>query len=289
MTEFSKSYSPSHITGFFSVDNNLNPKKKGAIGAGIILKDGCITKIEKNESKEIKIYINGIEDEARTSRYVASEILGKDLGEEGVTIRSNFGVPVKGGFGTSAAGAISTALALNDLYSKNLTFNRLSEMAHVAEVVNKTGLGDVDAISVSGGLVMRKKGGSVNYGSFDIIPIGETKVGYIFLKEMCTKDVLKDGKIMNMVNKVGREMLKSLVKRPTLENFMRLSCKFSCEIGLADGKIKDAIEDVMANGGLASMAMIGGTVFAINEYDCLKDHGRLYETEIMFGRPHIIR
>jgi len=286
MNEVSKSYSPSHITGFFSVDYDLNPKKKGALGAGIMLKDGCITKAEKNDDGDVRIYINGREDDARTSRYVASRILEKN---EGVTISSNFDVPIKGGFGTSAAGALSTALALNDLYSKYLTFNRLSEIAHVAEVVNKTGLGDVDAISVGGGLVIRKKGGSVNYGSFDIIPAGETKVGYIFLKEMCTKDVLKDKKIMSMINQTGREKMKHLLKRPTLENFMKLSCEFSCEIGLADGKIKDVIEDVLSNGGLASMAMIGGTVFAINEYDCLKDHGKLYETEIMFGRPHIIR
>ncbi|BDC35631.1 pantoate kinase [Candidatus Methanoliparum sp. LAM-1] len=285
MTEFSESYSPSHITGFFSADNNLNPKKKGAMGAGIILKDGCITKAEKNNSEEIKIYINGVEDEAKTSRYVALKILKN----EGVKISSNFDVPIKGGFGASAAGAISTALALNKLYSKNLTFNKLSEIAHIAEVENKTGLGDVDAISVGGGLVMRKKGGSVNYGSFDIIPVEEKKVGYILIKEICTKDILEDGKIMGMINKVGKEKLKSLLKRPTLENFMKLSCEFSSEIGLVDGKIKDAIEDVITNGGLASMAMIGGTVFAINKYDCLRDHGVLHETEIMFGRSHIIR
>jgi len=284
MIEYSKSYSPSHITGFFSVDNDLNPQKKGARGAGIILKDGCITKAEKGDSNEIKIYINGKENEAKTSRYVASDILKGD----GVTISSNFGIPIKGGFGASAAGAISTALALNDLYLKNLTFNELSEISHVAEIENNTGLGDVDAISVGGGLVVRKRGGSVNYGSFDIIPVGETKVGYIFLNEICTKDILKDRKIMSMINKVGREKLKRLLRKPTLENFMRLSCEFSYEIGLADGRIKDAIEDVVTNGGLASMAMIGGTVFAINEYSCLKDHGTLYETEIAFGRPHVI-
>ena len=282
-------YSPSHITGFFTTENSDDSRKKGSRGAGIVLEAGCLTTVEKAVSKNRrslskKIFINGREETARTTEAVLSKILE----DEGVTVSSSFDVPLMGGFGASASGAMSTAIAINHLYKKNLTFKEISEVVHVAEVEKKTGLGDADAITIGGGLVVRKKGGSIKYGSFDIVPVEPTKVGYVFFGEVSTREILGNDKMMKRINEAGLKKLKSLLRRPTLENFMNLSYEFSCETGLATGRMMDAIEEVRNNGGLASMAMLGETVFAIGNYTSLKDFGELKETEITFEHAHIM-
>ncbi|PSQ34812.1 sugar kinase, partial [Halobacteriales archaeon QS_9_70_65] len=51
---------------------------------------------------------------------------------------------------------------------------------------------------------------------------------------------------------------------PTLETFMHVSRSFAREVGLLTPAVREAIEDVSAAGGEASMAMLGETVFALD-------------------------
>ena len=47
---------PSHITGFFSIENNPDPLKNGSCGAGFLLDRGVKTTIKN--SSEFKIDVN---------------------------------------------------------------------------------------------------------------------------------------------------------------------------------------------------------------------------------------
>lgn len=53
-------------------------------------------------------------------------------------------------------------------------------------------------------------------------------------------------------------------------------------------KVKDAIEAVEAMGGLASQAMLGDTVFAINDNGALLEFGDARESRISSTGAHLL-
>ncbi len=82
------------------------------------------------------------------------------------------------------------------------------------------------------------------------------------------------------INKAGREAMKELDRKPSLDNFMRVSRKFSLHSELISDKCRDAIEAVEAEGYVASAAMIGDTVFVIGNSEALKEFGEVRESRI---------
>lgn len=282
----SYSYSPSHITGFFEIRDDRNPLYKGSVGGGIVLEKGCVTEAsldndfpQKGTKAEIKI--NGVEEEANTTKYVVETLAGKyeDEHELNVTVSTEFDVPVGAGLGASGAGALSTALALNRLLSLDMTVTEVAQIAHLAEVENNTGLGDVIAETYSG-VVIRKKPGPPGVGIIDTIPHEQQKISYVVFGTRATRAVLVDDSMKRQINNAGREAMKELVRRPSLDDFMRVSRKFSLHSELISDKCRDAIEAVEAEGSVASAAMIGDTVFVIGDSEALKEFGEVRESRI---------
>jgi pantoate kinase len=150
-------------------------------------------------------------------------------------------------------------------------------VAHVAEVTNRTGLGDVIGQN-TGGLVIRLKPGAPGIGQVDRIPVPPLKVDYVVRGPISTKDILSDQTAMKAINMAGKAALKDLLKRPTLRDFMLLSRRFTAQSGLASDWALDAIEAVEASGGMASMIMLGDAVFAIGGSSALKILGDVHST-----------
>lgn len=286
------SYSPSHITGFFEIRDNKNPLYKGSVGCGMTLEAGCVTEVsvfvtdDFSGKTEIKIKINGVEEEANTTRYVVEQVTKKyDVGYDnvgiGIMVETRFDVPVGCGFGASGAGALSTALALNEVFSLHLTMNELAQIAHCAEVENGTGLGDVIA-QTYGGVVIRKEPGPPGIGEIDKILSGKIGVNYVVVDkgERSTKAVLDDVAMRRRINAGGKKAMKELLKKPCLENFMLVSRKFSTSTEITNDRCRDAIEAVDAEGKVASVAMIGKAIFVIGESEALSEFGEVKRSRI---------
>lgn len=296
-----KSYSPSHISGFFAICDNKNPLYKGSIGCGIVLESGCVTEVSVSPCNcndlpvtvTVDIKINGVrEEEAYTTRYVVDRLTGmrKSEAEVMVSVSTNFAVPVGCGFGASGAGALSTAFALNKLLSLNMTLNEVAQIAHCAEVENRTGLGDVIAEAYGGGVVVRKKPGPPEIGVIDRIPHRNEKISYVVLgiDETRTKTVLTEAdeegqegeEMKRRINETGRAAMKTLMRRPTLETFISVSREFALRSELISSTCKDVIEAVAAEGKIAGVAMLGETVFVIGDSEALTEFGVVKECRI---------
>ena len=289
-----KAYSPSHITGFFEIRDNKNPLYKGSVGCGVVLEAGCVTEVSISNDllEEIVIKVDGMREEANTTKYVVETLLKEHEHEygHGVLVSTNFDVPIGTGLGASGAGALSTALALNELLLLNMTLNEVAQVAHCAEVENSTGLGDVIA-ETFGGVVIRKKPGPPGIGMIDKISVAAEKISYVVFGKKSTKAVLEseDGAIKRRINEAGKEAMKELMKRPNLETFMRASRKFSIDSEMLNERCSDAIEAVEAEGKVASTAMIGDTVFVIGESEALREFGEVKESRISFEGAKIIK
>ena len=274
-----RAHSPSHITGFFAIHEASNPLRKGSRGCGIVLESGCVTEVSllPELQTEPRIVINGRAEEAQTTRYVIERLAGAS----GVHVATDFEVPIGCGFGASAAGALSTALALNELLELGMTLNEVAQIAHCAEVENSTGLGDVIA-ETYGGVVIRTKPGAPGIGAIDRIPHRNEQISYVALGTKLTKSVLAEGgtALKRRINEAGRDALKTVMQKPTLETFMRASREFSLRIELISDTCRDAIEAVAAEGKVASVAMLGETVFVIGESEALREFGDVQTSRI---------
>ncbi len=236
---------------------------------------GATTIIESApEIQDTEIVLNGSVCEAPVSRYVVEKLAKKP-----VRVKTELQMPFGAGFGASGAGALGCAYALNSHFDLGLTADQAACFAHAAEVVNGTGLGDVIAQNM-GGLVVRLEPGAPGMGRIDRIPVPPLPVDYVVRGPISTRDVLSDQDAMSSVNKAGHAALKELLKRPTLQDFMKLSRRFTVQSGLASDWALDAIEAVEAAGGMASMIMLGDAVFAFGGSRALQSFGEVHTTTI---------
>ena len=67
-----------------------------------------------------------------------------------VLIETECHLPIGAGFGLSASALMASAAAINTLFSLGLTEAACAELAHEAEIVHRTGLGDVAACQGGG-------------------------------------------------------------------------------------------------------------------------------------------
>ncbi|MGZ4849009.1 MAG: pantoate kinase [Halobacteriota archaeon] len=266
-----KAFCPFHITGFFA----LKPNRAGisSVGCGIVIADGATTEAVVGEGR---VYINRAPSSAPTTRTVLDS-----LSEKQADVKTELAGPISCGLGTSGAGALSTALSLNQLWKLNLSFNTLCETAQRAEIVNKTGVGDVIAQAV-GGVVIRRQ------DSVDRILAPPLEISYLVFGPLSTPEILADRGALSAIEKFGSAALKKLIRKPTFDEFMRLSRQFACDTEMLSQKVRDAVEAVEATGGCASMAMLGDTVYGTDPCDALSEFGAVRKTAICNCGAHLV-
>ena len=272
-----RAFVPSHITGFFAAHRREEPLLSGSIGCGLCLSLGAtITVTSGPQIKDTEILLNGARSEAPVSRFVVEK-----LAKEPIRVKTELQMPFGAGFGASGAGALGCAYALNAHFDLGLTSDQAAAVAHEAEVMNRTGLGDVMAQN-AGGLVVRLQPGAPGTGRIDKIPVPPLPVSYVVRGPISTKEILSDEKAMIAVNLAGESALKELLRKPTFTSFMQLSRRFTVQSGLASDWALQAIEAVEAAGGMAGMIMLGDAVFAFGEAgaEALKSFGEVHTTTI---------
>ncbi|RJS70839.1 MAG: hypothetical protein CW694_06645 [Candidatus Syntrophoarchaeum sp. WYZ-LMO15] len=277
-----QAWAPSHITGFFSIHREQDPLVSGSCGCGIVLEAGC--NVIASFWGEFEILVNGTEVDARTTMRVV-----RMLSDRPVRVECYHQTPIGAGFGASAASALASAFALNELLNLGRSGVELSQIAHIAEVEEMTGLGDVVAAS-RGGVVIRKRPGAPGVGEIDTIPSCDYKVFYLVLGNLSTREILGDRDTVRAINHAGRVALREILKKPTFSRFMELSRNFARETGLLSDRARNVIEAVESVGGMASMAMLGDVVFAVGGErvrSVLEEFGDVGMTRITHSRVRL--
>lgn len=261
---------PSHITGFFEIIDNQDPIKKGSKGAGVVMDRGVITETRISEGNGIQIKINGKKDSRNaTITEKTIEIIKRryNLDNKKIMVNHDVQVPIGAGFGTSAAFAIGAAFGISNCLELPLTFNETAQIAHIAEVEMRSGLGDVIG-ELSGGLVLRLKEGAPGIGLTDKILLNQSEDLFVISKclgEINTADIIGDPVYKEKINSIGRDLLFELIKNPKPQNLMDLSRKFAEKTGLMSSEVSEIVKILEDETLGASMAMLGNTAFAISK------------------------
>lgn len=264
-----KVFVPGHITGFFEIFPHENPVLMGSRGAGIALDEGVVTETTLEDGDgEIHIQLNGEENNLNTISTRAISIICEkfnlDLSNYNITINHVTNLPISAGFGTSAGFSLGVSFTLPQLLGVNLSFNNAGEIAHLTEVAESSGLGDVIS-EMYGGCVMRLKEGSPVIAQIDKILVD--KPVYVISKPLSsinTSEVIKDPAQVKRINNSGHTLLKELSNNPCIENFIQLSRTFSENTGLISAELKEILEIMDEETIGASMAMLGNTAFALS-------------------------
>ena len=269
MREEATAFVPGHVTGFFSAHPDEDPTKAGSRGAGLTLTDGVEVTVEP--ATETTVVLDGDELEIDPVTTVLETL------DVTARVDADADLPLGSGFGVSGAMALGTALAANRVFACKLSMNELVTIAHGAEVQAGTGLGDVVA-QAHGGVPIRLEPGSPQENVLDKIP-ARARVEYVSFGELSTADVLSGD--TETLTAAGQDALSRVVEEPTLLSFMYASRRFARDAELLTAQVREAIADVSAVDGQASMAMLGNTVFALGTG--LSDAG--YEPSVCATHP----
>ena len=265
-----KVFVPADITGFFEIVPNENPILKGSRGAGIALDNGVITQTTISEgSGDIVIKINDKQDSKNTISPRAIDIIKNqyqiDLSNYDITINHETNLPISAGFGTSAGFALGVSYTLPKLLGLNLSFNKSGELAHLTEISESSGLGDVIS-EMHGGMVMRLKEGSPTLAKIDKIPI--TQPTYVITKTLSalnTGDIIDNPVYQKRINDSGKKLLNLLLSNPSIENFIKLSRQFAENAKLINPELMEILEIMDEESMGSSMAMLGNTAFCLSD------------------------
>jgi len=262
MSETRSAFCPGHVTAFFEIcDQRVNPLERGSRGAGLNLTLGARSSVyvKKSADQSIKVRIDGIESRARTTRDAISFLIGsKPLRVE---VNTALDLPVEQGFAMSAAGSLSASFALCTLL--NIPVRMAFEAVHIAEVKNKTGLGDVAGI-FAGAAEIRLEPGFPPCGVVERIEASSPIVLAVVGKPIKTKDVLTDPLKRKKISDSGKKCILEFAEHRTLEHMFALGMEFLEDSELFSKEVLNAMV-VADQHGMATMAMLGNSLFGIGD------------------------
>ncbi len=260
MVSEGEAFCPGHVTAFFEVRDDPDPRAKGSRGAGLCLGLGVRTVARAREAPHpsIDVLVNERRQKAEVTQRVAEKLVGPRSYE--VKVLSETPLPVSQGFGVSAAAALSTALALDDALGLGLPREELVAIAHETDVACGTGLGDVVPASI-GGMDLRLKPGAPGRGEVRTFPVKADLLLAVIGPELPTKSVLRNPSKVEAINRVGGPLVDEFARDPTLERLFDLGNRFAEETGLASRTVLEVMR-ASRMFGRATMAMLGNSVFA---------------------------
>ncbi len=248
-------FCPGHISGYFRRVEGDSVTTTGSIGAGIVISEGVTATV--TPSRTTAISVNCRDVSGNIIHYAADspplEYILEKLAVT-VSVTTVCHLPIGAGFGLSAAALLATLTAVNRSHDLKLTSHDIAALAHEAEVVHRTGLGDVAACQ-GGGRVVRNGPGidAPITRSFDLPePLYAISFGPI-----STPSVLGSREQM--------ERVAAAFPHGTPENagdFFRMSREFAEASGLLTPEAGDVIRQCSQKGIPAGMTMLGNGVFA---------------------------
>jgi pantoate kinase len=262
-----KAFVPGHVTGIFRIfDEYENPLRCGSTGAGFSVTIGTVTSVSvmEHSSLEITTDYNNERIDAQVTKTVIRRLTDEYERTLKVHVAHDSSLLSGAGFGASGAGALGTALALGHLLDSEITLEKAAGFAHIAEIINRTGLGDVISQTV-GGVEVRIKPGAPGVG--EVKPIAhEDSLRAILAGApgLKTSEVLSNPISRNRINTTGDSLISRIIKNPTIETFVQSSREFSDTIGLKTVRVESALKDLESAGfSNSSMVMLGESVFCL--------------------------
>ncbi len=268
---------PHRISGFFEIVDKKNgniintPEQIGSRGAGFNVSgkgrtDLSFENLEKGKESCCTIYINEekFDKKAETTHFIFDYVKKLIKDPVKVKIEHFFDLPVGCGYGASGSGALGTIFGLNKLFNLNLGVLENGKIAHIAEVVKKTGLGTVCGQLGRGLCILKEPGYPCTYERLkspsDLLVICGS------FGTIQTKSILSDASLSSKIKRAGKIALNKLMLEPNYRSFIRVSFQFVEESEIINilhlDRIRDLLNDLHKLDIIgASMNQLGRSVY----------------------------
>ena len=268
-SDMASAFAPGNISSVFKIIPHTDPARMHSLGMGFTIQEGVEATVSEHQSTQI--FFNGQDINFPTVRSVVERLI-QNTNMSGIKVHLNSPLPLGCGFGLSGAAALATAYALNKLIETDKDNETLAMIAHVAEVENRTGLGDVCSQYHGGCLVKLKEGAPL---VADILPIPEQPIYYQYFGPIQTSEVLRDKEKAKRINQAAdtalavlQQLTDTQAKPDLFTACFAVAKQFSVESGLlADSRVIDTIQQIENTDGVASMIMLGNGVFSTHAFD----------------------
>ena len=262
-----KAFVPGHVTGIFRIfDEYDDPLRCGSTGAGFSVTIGTATSVSvvDHPSLEITTDYNKQRIDAKVTKTVVQRLTEEYERTLRVHVEHDSSLLSGAGFGASGAGALGTALALSHLLDHDIEYETAAGFAHIAEIVNHTGLGDVLSQTV-GGVEVRVKAGGPGVGQIENIAHQDSLRAVLAgAPGLETSEILTSPTTRERINSIGDGLVARIISNPTIDTFVECSREFSEEIGLETARVEQALDDLEKAGLVnSSMVMLGDSVFCL--------------------------
>ena len=256
-------FAPGNVSGVFRIVRDDDPRRMHSLGMGFTVLHGVTATV--SDAPAVEISFNGEVFDFATVRHVVEALASRPVK---VALEST--LPLSGGFGLSGASALATAYALDAGFELGFDEDALALAAHVAEVENLTGLGDVCGQFHGGCLVKLMPGDPLAAVS---LPVGEQTVFYRYFSPIRTREIIGNPGHVERINAAADAALAELTglaaqEVTELREYVAVAKRFSVASDLLrHPDVRRIIAEVEAAGGAASMIMLGNAVFSTIAFD----------------------
>lgn len=253
-----QAHAPGSVTGLFAPASGEGASR----GASFAIEDGVT--VDVSPASETVVTVDGAPTPFEPVIGVLSAL------DVTATIDVLPEIPLGNGFGASGAATLATAIAADAEFDLGFDRGALVQAAHRAEMAAGTGQGDV-FIQERGGLLW-----SVDGEIHRTEP--DEPVEYVTAGGIATSEMLADESYLSAARRSGNAHLDRLDAPPTLRALAERSRAYVEETGIATPFVEREIERVEDAGGVASMALFGETVFAVDANGALPNSTRVSTT-----------
>jgi pantoate kinase len=249
-----KAYCPCAISLIFKPCPNKNINKMGSIGIGFTVNKGINVLVEKSMTQ--KIFFNGKKIIFPTINTTIKRLTTKSLCVKIISC-----LPLGFGFGISGASSLACAYAINQLFKLGKKPVELAQIAHYAEIVNKTGFGTVGT-QFTGGFLIKNQSGIPVIG-YKLPFIGK-KIYAVIMDKIETPKLLGSMKILKKINIAAEKALFQIKSSSSLsfEKIIDISYDYVKKSGLVDKDIDRIIHMIRRQKGHATMIIIGKVILS---------------------------
>ena len=251
-------FAPGNVSGVFKIVRDDDPRLMHSLGMGFTVSHGVTATV--SEAPATEVAFNGEVFDFATVRNVAEALSSRPVGIE---LESE--LPLSGGFGLSGASALAAGYALDAGFELGLDECALAMAAHVAEVTNLTGLGDVCGQFHGGCLAKLVPGDPL---AAIALPVPEQAVYYQYFSPIVTREIIGDPGHAARINSAADAALVEIADLAdrgvtAFGEYISIARRFSVESDLLrHPDVRRIIAEVETAGGAASMIMLGNAVFS---------------------------
>jgi pantoate kinase len=274
---------PGHISGYFRPVTGIEYWNTGSIGAGIVTEEGVTVRASPSKTTSITAKRLGRDGTVR-ELFRDSPPLSYIAGRLGVSVRleTECYLPIGAGFGLSAAALMASVAAVNTLFGLEMTKNACAELAHEAEIIHRTGLGDVAACQDGGRDFRMGPGIGAEIRRFHDL---DQPLYAINFGPLHSPLILGSADTLHRISAAYPEEYPG-----SPEDFFRLSLSFAEKSGLLSPELNEILIQCRKSGIPASMTMLGNGIFAMGRgaRDFLDSYGEVLELHVASGGVRIV-